>query len=90
MPDAKIASATIIAMLVAGAAALASCNEHQPTNRADNQDIAIDDNLGQTAGQLPANADIETLPQDESSATPSNQLQTGYDNPDVNDLGNSH
>jgi hypothetical protein len=36
-----------------------------------------------------ANADIETLPPDESSTTPSNQLQNGFDNPDVNDLGNS-
>ena len=73
-----------------GAAAVAGCNKGAPTNQMDNQDIAIEDNLGQTAGQLPANAEIETLPQDESSATPSNQLQTGYDNPDVNDLGNSH
>lgn len=83
-------NAAKILTIILCAAALASCNKHAARNQADNQEIAIDDNLGQSAGQLPANADIETLPQDESSATPSNQLQTGYDNPDVNDLGNSH
>ena len=83
-------NATRILTLMLGAAAFAGCNKHAPKTQLDNQEIAIDDNLGQTAGQLPANAEIETLPQDESSATPSNQLQTGYDNPDVNDLGNSH
>ena len=51
------------------------------------QDLSIDDNL--SSGQLPGNAQIETLPPDEGSTTPSNQLQNGYDNPDVNDLGNS-
>jgi hypothetical protein len=29
--------------------------------------------------------DIETLPPDESDATPTNQLESGVDNPDVND-----
>ena len=28
--------------------------------------------------------DIETLPPDESDATPTNQLESGVDNPDVN------
>lgn len=64
--------------------ALAGCNKQQPAN----QDIAVDDNVA--AGQPPPNADIETLPADESSTTPSNQLQNGYDNPDVNNLGNGH
>jgi hypothetical protein len=32
--------------------------------------------------------DIETLPADESSATPSNELVNGADNADVNTLGN--
>ncbi len=36
---------------------------------------------------MAGNADIETLPADESSTTPSNQLQNGYDNPDSNDVG---
>ena len=72
-----------------GAAALAACNKRPAQNQA-GQDISIEDNAGQPAGELPANAEIETLPADESSATPSNQLQTGYDNPDVNDLNSSN
>jgi hypothetical protein len=83
-------NAAKILIFTVGAASLADCSKRPAQNQTDNQEIAIDDNLGQTAGQLPANAEIETLPQDESSATPSNQLQTGYDNPDVNDLGNNH
>jgi len=79
-----------ILTLMLGASALAACSKQPAQNQAGSQDIAIEDNLGQSVGQLPANAEIETLPQDESSATPSNQLQTGYDNPDVNDLGNNH
>ena len=67
-----------------GAAALTACHKAQPQQ---NQEIGVDENL---VGGLPANAEIETLPPDESSVTPSNQLQNGYDNPDVNDLGNSH
>ena len=39
--------------------------------------------------EVDANAQIETLPPDESSAIPSNQLANGADNPDVNDLGGS-
>jgi uncharacterized lipoprotein len=82
-------NAAKVLILTLAAAAIAACNKQPAQNQAD-QDIAIQDNLGQSTGQIPANAEIETLPQDESSATPSNQLQTGYDNPDVNDLGNSH
>ena len=82
----NVASALI---LLSGLAAAAGCHKQAAQNEGDNE-ISIEDNLGQTAGQLPANAQIETLPPDESSTTPSNQLQTGYDNPDVNDLGNSH
>ena len=37
-----------------------------------------------------ANAEIETLPPDESSGTSNGELSKGDDNPDVNDLGNSH
>jgi hypothetical protein len=41
--------------------------------------------------QVAANADLETLPADESSTTPSNQLQNGFDDSQVSDLnsGNS-
>jgi hypothetical protein len=70
-----------------GAVALAACHKQPQQTAAANQDMSVDDNLG--SGQLPGNAQIETLPPDESSTTPSNQLQNGYDNPDVNDLGNS-
>ena len=37
-----------------------------------------------------ANADIETLPSDESSETPSNELVNGSDNPEVGDLNASN
>jgi hypothetical protein len=69
-----------------GAAALVACQKQQQNAADANQELAIDDNVA--GSQLPANAQIETLPPDESSTTPSNQLQRGYDNPDVNDLGN--
>ncbi|MGH9548449.1 MAG: hypothetical protein ACRD3W_03700 [Terriglobales bacterium] len=45
--------------------------------------MAIDE--GVPANQVAGNADIETLPADESSTTPSNQLENGFDNPDVNE-----
>ena len=89
MRNAKIASGGILSALVIGAAALSGCHKQPAQNQADNQEMSIEDNLGQSAAQPPANAQIETLPQDESSATPSNQLQSGFDKPDVNDLGNS-
>lgn len=57
---------------------LAACSK-QPSD----QNIVVDNGV-------PANADIETLPPDESSATPSNQLINGDDNPDVNDLNASN
>lgn len=85
MRNAKIAIGIIGAV---GAAMLAGCHKQAAQNQAANQDIEIEDNLA-TRG-IPDNAQIETLPPDESSTTPSNQLQTGYDNPEVNDLGNSH
>lgn len=70
-----------------GAAAVAACHKAQPPVQ-DNQDMSPESNLA--AGEQAQNLDVETLPPDESSVTPSNQLQNGYDNPDVNDLGNSH
>jgi hypothetical protein len=72
-------------ILAVAAAALAACHKQAAQQ---NQDLAIDQNL--PANELPANAEIETLPPDESSTTPSSQLQNGYDNPDVNESGNSH
>ena len=71
-------------LTVAGVAACG--NKRQPA--AENQDMSIESNLAQ--GQLPPNAQIETLPPDESSETTSVELNAGDDNPDVNDIGNSH
>ena len=81
MPNAKLMIA-----IAAGALALGACDKQQPA--AQDQNIAIDD--GVPSNQVLANADIETLPADESSETPSNQLENGFDNPDVNDLDTSN
>ena len=54
----------------------------QSKEQANEQNIAIDEGM---PGGIPANADVETLPADESSTTPSNQLQNGIDGPDVNE-----
>ena len=75
-------------MLGLGALALGACHGKPAANQAANQDLSIDDNL--TSSQLPANAQVETLPPDESSEASNGELSTGQDNPDVNDLGNSH
>ena len=72
----------LIAFIALGA--LGACNKQQP---AQDQNIAIDQDL--QGNQVVGNADIETLPPDESSVTPSNQLENGFDNPDVNDVGNT-
>jgi len=74
-------------ILAIGTAALAigACNKQQ---QAKDQNIAVD--AGVPDNGIAGNAQIETLPPDESSTTPSNQLQNGYDNPDVNDLGTSN
>jgi hypothetical protein len=57
--------------------ASAACNKQQPPPE---QNIVIDTNAAM------ANADIETLPPDESSATPSNELINGADQPQVANL----
>jgi len=74
---------TMLMLGVAGLALGACQKQQQPQD----QNIAIDE--GVPDNQVAGNADIETLPADESSATPSNQLQNGFDNPDVNDAGNA-
>jgi hypothetical protein len=73
-------------MVAFGIAALAlgACNKQQQP--AQDQNIAIDSDV---PDNVVGNADIETLPPDESSVTPSNQLENGFDNPDVNDVGNT-
>lgn len=70
-----------------GALVLGACHG-KPANQVANQDLSIDDNL--TSSQLPANAEIETLPPDESSEASNGELSKGQDNPDVNDLGNGN
>jgi hypothetical protein len=82
MPNA--ASILIASFALLGVVA---CNK-PPASQAANQDMSIEGNLA--SGQLAANAEIETLPPDESSVTSSGELNAGDDNPDVNDLGNSH
>jgi len=71
-----------------GATAFAACSKQPSQNEAASQEMSIDGNLAQ--GQIPPNAEIETLPPDESSGTSSGELNSGQDNPDVNDLSNSH
>jgi hypothetical protein len=53
-------------------AASAACNRQQPQPA---------NNAASPSNQI---ADIETLPADESDSTPTNQLESGNDNPDVN------
>jgi len=74
----------IIALGIA-AVALGGCRKQQQTQ---NNIISIDE--GVPTNQVAGNADIETLPADESSTTPSNQLQNGYDNPDVNEAATTN
>jgi hypothetical protein len=78
-------------ILVAAAIPLAFAGCHKTPQQ--EQNISIDDDLmnGGTQQGAQSNAEVETLPADESSTTPSNQLQNGSDNPDVNDIatGNS-
>jgi ABC-type uncharacterized transport system auxiliary subunit len=71
--------------IAAFAAAASAC--HKQDAQAQNQNLGIDES-GMSNG-LPANADVETLPPDESSETPSNELANGSDNPDVNDVNSS-
>ena len=78
-------NASLIFALGLTVLALGACKKQQP---AQDQNISIDEGIPDN--QMAGNADIETLPADESSTTPSNQLQNGYDNPDVNDVGTSN
>ena len=73
MPNAP--KALIAATLAAG---LAACHNGAPQQNAAANQVALDNEQGPPP-------DVEALPPDESSATPSNQLVNGDDNPDVND-----
>jgi hypothetical protein len=69
-----------IFLLAAAALAVPACHKQQQQAEAGN--MSIDDDLVNSG--MPANADIEALPPDESSGTPTNELAAGDDNPDVN------
>ena len=65
-------------LLLAGAAlAIAGCKKEQ----AQQNEVA--------ANEVSPNADIEALPADESSATPSNELVNGDDSADANTVTNN-
>jgi len=67
----------ITTFILAGCAlGLAGCKDG---GNADEQNIVL-------TNEIPANAEFEALPPDESSATPSNELANGEDSPDVSDL----
>ena len=64
---------------------LSACHQQQ-----DEQSNTISMDAGIPDNQVAGNADIETLPADESSTTPSSQLQNGADTPDVNSVSTSN
>lgn len=72
MPNAPKA---LISLLLA--ATVAGCHSRQANG--DANIVAADNNAA-------AQTSFDTLPADESSTTPSNQLVNGLDNPDVNDI----
>jgi len=73
-------AATMFLLLAIVPVALTGCKKSQ---QAQDQNMAIS---GPATNEAMANADVEMLPPDESSADSSNELVTGTDNPDVNDL----
>jgi len=79
-------NAARILIVVAGAVALVGCHKQQP-KVAENDDFSLESNL--TNEQVPPNAQIETLPPDESSATSNGDLAAGSDQPEINGAGNT-
>ena len=65
--------ASKLMLVLTVAAGLAACNK--PAN----ENVVVDNDAATPA-------DVEALPPDESSATPSNELVNGEDNADVNDV----
>lgn len=74
---------TLILLVVS--AGLAACHGGQPEQNSTDNMAINNDLVGVPRGGAPA--DVDTLPADESSATPSNQLVNGDDSPDVNGAG---
>ncbi|HEX8840331.1 MAG TPA: hypothetical protein VF750_07670 [Sphingomicrobium sp.] len=81
-------NAAKVLILASGLAMLAACNKQQDQNQAATQEMSLDDNLSSSGAD--SNAQIETLPPDESSTTPSGELNEGQDSPDVNAVGNGY
>ena len=71
----RAAVRTLKTVLVVSLAAAGGCQQKQP-----DQNVTIDN---------AAPADIEALPPDESSATPTNELENGADNADVAEPDNT-
>ena len=74
----RAAVKTLKMALVISFAAAGGCSK----NQAQDQNVAM--------GNSAAPAEIEALPPDESSATPSSELATGTDNADVSDLNTTN
>ena len=72
----RAAIRTLKTVLVVSLAAAGGCQKNDA-----NQNITIDN---------AAPADIEALPPDESSATPTNELESGADNAGVEDLNTTN
>ena len=81
-------AARILLTAASGAVALGACGKQQDKPPTRNDQMSLEANLA--SGQVPANVDVETLPPDESSGTSSSELNSGDDNPDVNEVGNEH
>jgi uncharacterized protein YcfL len=77
-----MSNARPILSIAVAALTLAGCSKADDQQQNSDQNIALDEGL---PSGVPANADIEALPADESSVTPSNQLQNGIDGSDVSD-----
>ena len=78
-------NARMIVALGVVSAALGAC--HKQDEQTNNHAMSIDEGM---PNQVAANSELETLPADESSATPSNQLQNGFDESDVADLNTAN
>jgi hypothetical protein len=70
-------------ILLALLPAIAGCHKEQAQQTPDPNIVGIDNDAGTPT-------DVDTLPPDESSATPSNQLVNGDDSPDVNDTSTNN
>jgi uncharacterized protein YcfL len=82
-------SARLILLIVTAAVATAGCGKKSNPDQNMNQNMSVDDGVP-TNQVSAASPEIETLPADESSTTPSNQLQNGFDSPQENGPGSGN